>query len=254
MRNDLDLFAAIAAGDLKRTARLVEEVPHRLFSRDPNGQSPVVSALGLGNREIARYLGEQVLAAIRKGVVREEDLYSALHALGEAKITEAEADVIRFLEHQDPEIRFIVASVLAYHWDRKSSLDHLERLLTSDPSEDVRAVAARGIGYLMRGTRDPRTSALLLTRFKDLDETQYVRKAAYDGLRSIWLTPKARDQEELEEIRNVAKRTLDRSAELEESPPQSREEFEAEQILGNMEWQSKVDWGFVEMVERQIAK
>ena len=253
MKSDADLFVAIAAGDLHQTARLIEEDPSRLFSRDANGHSPVVSALAFGHPELARYLARRMLGAIRRGIVRDEDLYSSIHALGEAQLTEAEGDIIRFLGHADPEVRYIAVSVLTFHWDRPSCHERLEEIIGSDPSEDVRAVGARGLGYLMRGTKDKGVSALFLRKLRDSNEDGYVREAAYDGLREVWLAPADREHEVLRDIRDTAKRTLDRDAYVEKVRRRSPEEFEAYMTLREMEWLGKVDWGFVEMVEREVS-
>ncbi len=101
------------------------------------------------------------LRALREGRIKLEDLYSLLDELDESDSTYAEPDVARLLEHENPIVRYTAIVVLALRWDMRRYHDKLEAMLANDLDADVRRMAASALGWLLRGSRDPKATELL---------------------------------------------------------------------------------------------
>lgn len=126
------------------------------------------------------------LRALKEGRVQEEELYTLIHEFGNAGFLQAETEVARFLQHDDPELRYIAVNVLAIHWGKADYRGVFEQMLTADPDSRVRDIAASSLGYLLRESRDQRATRLLLEKLRDEAEDRYVREAAFEALLDIW--------------------------------------------------------------------
>ncbi|HEU5298685.1 MAG TPA: hypothetical protein VFW08_04240 [bacterium] len=190
-------LSAIRAGDLIRVANMLEEDPDLLFVHDDYYGSPVRVATDL-HPHIADHLARVELARLRAGAVAREELYSAIHDLGEAahgttgypgceKLrTEAEPTVAGFLHHPEPSIRYIAINVLSFHWDLQTYVDTLLQTSQNDPADEVRQIALSAAAWLARGTRHPAVAKELLSIIEDATRSAQERAYAYHDLVTVW--------------------------------------------------------------------
>lgn len=101
---------------------------------------------------------------------------------------------------------------------------------------------------MLQSTKDAKAVRVLLKKLRDGEETGSVRSSCYDALKSIWLG----ESETAESVAFYAEQVLRSAAELERARKAAPEEFEAAMLRWEMEWLSKVDWDFVEDVERAV--
>lgn len=190
------------------------------------------------------------LRALREDRVPYEDLYGLIHEFGEGGFTEAEPDVVRFLKHEDYLLRYIAVSVLTFHWDMPKYRDEFERLLFDDPDEYVRHIAASGLGYVLRESRDPEATRVLLQKLRDTSDDGYVRAAAYEAILDIWFPPPERKREWLTGIRETLERSVVKDEDLSKASARSREDFRKTWAFWEREWELRVDWDLVAAIER----
>ena len=208
-------------------------------------------------------LGER-LRALREDQIELDDLYSLIHDFGEAHFISAEPDVARFLEHPDPQIRYVAVHVIAFDWGMLKYRGALEGMLVGDPDGFVRQIAASGLGHLLRESRDARVIRLLLQTLRRDDEDGSVREAAYEALLDVWL-PSSKPLDKLEGMQNrlaQTSRIVERSLALSKELGQAQLSGDSEKafaiseelrILGQAweeSWQEHVDWGAVAAIER----
>jgi hypothetical protein len=244
-------FAAVQRGDLEKVRSVVESNPSLVWTAEIGSNTPVLQALALGHTEMAAWLSQSLIGALRDGAVPPDRLYAVLHDLGEAQALEGEELVARFLDHEDPELRYITVTVLALLWRNSGHLRDLELMLERDPSEMVREVCARGIGFLMSGTKDISTTRLLLRRFQDEQESAYVQKAAYDALESLWI-PVAPAREAAAAAEEATRVLRGRAVHRE---PEFQPRLKADHVLPNWpdEWRQRVDWKFVDRLRKRMG-
>ncbi len=132
--------------------------------------------------------------ALREGRVPHDELYFVLHEFGNADFRETEADVGRFLTHDDADLRYIAVNVLTLHWDMSKYRNELERILVNDKDPDVRRIAAVGLGHVLQGSRDSQATRLLIEKLRQVSEDVEVRQAAFDALLVIWLPATRREK------------------------------------------------------------
>jgi tetratricopeptide (TPR) repeat protein len=136
----------------------------------------------------------QTLAAIKAvyerlkaGELNNDEAYTALHLFGESDYFQAIDEVEKALESTDPDLREIALNVLGVHWTSEKHRPLFERVVLDTKEEDeVRAVAARGLGVTYFGKRDSALLELLLSIVRNADESDYLRDGAYDALLDIW--------------------------------------------------------------------
>jgi len=188
------------------------------------------------------------LTALRKGAIPPEELYGLVHAFGHAMYLEAEPDVVALLDHSNERIRCIAIRVLTFHWNISRHWDRLIRLLRDDPDDEVKSFTAAGLGFVFQNARDPIVSQALIDKVRDRREHPLVREAAYSALREVW-SPGSVDQD-LSDIRAEIRRSKEWDNELETAG--SREEFQSKLWMWRQEKLLRIDWEFVERVERAI--
>lgn len=248
MSESFDIREAVRRGNLAEVRHRIEEDLLRLYVEFPGESSALMVAIESGNQEMVELLAAAVTRAIKAGRIPRERLYEAIHDLGEASFVEAESEVGKFLEDPDPELRYVAVSALSFHWGLPNWSGKLAQALQSDEDENVRRIAAAGLGYVMRGTKDPHLVRILIRRLRDSEESGSVRSSCYDALRSIWLG----ESESAKSVATEAEEVLASVTELERARIGSPEEFEAAMLRWEMEWLSKVNWDFVEDVERAV--
>ncbi len=132
------------------------------------------------------------LEALKADQIPMEDLPRTLHDFGEADFRDAEPQVVQCLKHPDPNVRYTAVNVLALHWMSREHIGTLQRMLFEDDDADVRGVAAAGLGAILDGSRDVRTTRLLIRKLRDLEENRLVREAAYEALVAVAVPPSAK--------------------------------------------------------------
>ena len=186
------------------------------------------------------------LTALRNDKIPPEELYGLIHDFGHAMFLEAEPDVVTLLNHPNAQIRCIAIRVLTFHWDVRRHRDELIRLLQHDPEYEVRSFAARGLGFVFRESKDAVVSRALINIIRDNDEDPYLREAAYKGLRGVWTPVDVK----LADIQAEIQWQKERDKDLDVS--RSREEFRDKLWMWRQERLLKIDWEFVERIERTI--
>ncbi len=178
---------------------------------------------------LRRYMHAR-LVALQVGRVPKRDVYPLLLQFGEARFLDAEPTVVGFVAHPDSTLRHLAISVLTFHWNMRKYRELLEHLLREDPDPRTRRIAAVGLGYVLRNSRDAHATELLVERLREPTEDASVREAAYGALLDIWFTTVQRI-----DARAVYAKTSARA-------------LAEEQAL-----QEEVDWGIVSAVERNQA-
>lgn len=181
------------------------------------------------------------LTELRNGKVPSEGLYDLIHTFGNEHFLEAEPDAVALLNHPDWEFRCLAVRVLTYHWDLRRYRDELIRLLRRDPEYKVRFHTAGGLGFVFRDSRDPVVSQALIDNIRNNNEDTYMRELAYDSLRKMWSKRNPTDFEADPKERDKAH----------DAAP-SREERLGILWMWRQEKSLKIDWEFVERVEREI--
>lgn len=245
-------FQAVRNGDLIATQRLVESDVSLLTETDDDRSSPILAALQSGNRTVVDFLARKALDALTAGLIARNSLYGIVHDIGEAQLMEAEDEIAALLDDEDPDLRYISVMVLTFHWDRRRYRLRLEKMLIADLSKHVRAVSARGIGHLLRETKDYLSTKLLLKKLDDESEDGYVRLAAYDSLRSIWLTEAEATQEIIQSASGEGDRFVRELDEL--TKARGRSPKDSERIFSSWEtdWGRRVNWDFVARIRREV--
>jgi len=240
-------FEAIKAGDLETVRRMIQSDGDLLFYG-----SPVREAIDY-YPEIADFLARIELKRLKEGSVSREHLYGAIHDLGEAAHSktgyrgceslraEAEPVVAAFLTDDDDQIRYIVMSVLALHWDLKHYAQVFQSMAQTDPDEFVRQMALSNVGFLLRGSRDRDAGGFLLGIFRDPVQPGDMREEAYESLVEIW---QGWNAAQALRVRKRGQKDV-RRAEAE----RAGEGFEAAQNA----WEALVDWKFVAQVEQAVT-
>jgi HEAT repeats len=123
-----------------------------------------------------------LLVDLRAGIIPEDELYTVIHRFGNEGLIEAKPDVERFLNHPNPEIRYIALNVLTFHWMCREHRSTCETFALNDPDSDNRRMGAAGLGALLEGTRDPKALQMLIRIFRDEKEEWDVRDAAYRSI------------------------------------------------------------------------
>jgi hypothetical protein len=188
------------------------------------------------------------LTALREGEIPPSELYGLVHDLGHSSLLEAEPDVVALLDHPESQIREIAVRVLTFHWDISRHRDKLIRLLRFDPDYEVKSFTAAGLGFVFRNSHDPVVSQALIKTIRDRDEDPYMRESAYNALVQVW-SPLDVDQD-LENIGKEIRQAKESEIDLESA--QSPEEFQSRLWMWKQEKLLKIDWEFVERVEREI--
>jgi len=247
-------LGAIKAGDFETVRRMIQSNGDLLFIMDDYYGSPVRAATDK-NAEIADFLARIELERLREGSVPKEELYGAIHDLGEAAHAEtgyrgceslraeAEPVVAGFLAHDDDQIRYIAMSVLATHWDLKHYAQVFQSMAQSDPDEFVRQIAVSDVGWLLRGSRDHDAGRFLLGIFRDPVQPTRIREEAYEGLVEIWQGWNA--------AQALWARKLKQKDLLRSEAERAGEGLQAEQLSENA-WKEFIDWNFVAQVEREV--
>jgi hypothetical protein len=207
------------------------------------------------------------LALLREGRILHQQIYGLLHDLGEAGLVEAAEDVARFVRNPDPNLRYIALNVLTFHWNMPMYRRECEQLLFEDPDEQVRGMAAAGLGFVLRESKDCTAASMLLQKLRDKNETGLVRHSAYDAVVDMWLSPhdsrrgpsKARAL--YEESSDETERAIALSEELDRAKAAGDEHaagrLSAElRMLADAEirrWERFVDWDLVASIERECS-
>lgn len=123
-----------------------------------------------------------LLADLRAGAVEHTNLYDVIHKFGNEGFVEAKPEVERFLTDSDPELRYIALNVLTFHWACSDHRCTCERFALNDCDSDNRRIGVGGLGSLLKGTRDPKALALLLSIFRNEEEEWHVRDGAYASI------------------------------------------------------------------------
>jgi hypothetical protein len=204
---------------------------------------------------------------LREGRIPHQEIYGLLHALGEAGLVEAAEDVARFVRDRDPNLRYIALNVLTFHWDMPMYRRECEQLLFEDPDEQVRGMAAAGLGFVLRESKDCTATSMLLQKLRDKNETGLVRHSAYDAVVDVWLSPhdSRRDASKAkalyEESSAETARVIAVSEELDRANAAGDEHgasiLSAElRLLADAEtrrWERFVDWDLVASIERECS-
>src|SRR2546427_2864258 len=190
------------------------------------------------------------LTALRNGEIPPDELYGLIHDFGHAMLLEAEPDVVALVDHQNAEIRWMGVRVLTFHWNISRHWDRWIRLLRDDPDDEVKSFTAAGLGFVFQNARDPIVSQALIDKVRDRREHPLVREAAYSALREVW-SPGSVDQD-ISDIRAEIRRSEEWDKELETAG--SREEFQSKLWMWRQEKLLRIDWEFVERIERAIQE
>lgn len=188
------------------------------------------------------------LAALRNGQVPHWEVYGLIHDFGHAKFLEAEPDVVALLKHPNEQFRCIAVRVLTFHWDIRRHRDELIRLLCDDPEYEVRSFTAAGLGFVFRESRDPIVSRALIDVIRT-DKDPYMRVSAYNALRNVWTLSETANQSLDKAIAEIewgkeSNRDLDSA--------RSRREFQSKRWMWKQDLLLRIDWDFVEHIERAI--
>ncbi len=190
------------------------------------------------------------LAALRNGdIIPHEELYDLIHEFGHAMFLEAEPDVVALLDHPVWQIRCIAVRVLTFHWDISRHRDKLIYLLRHDPEYEVRSFTSAGLGFVFRDSHDPVVSRALIEIIWDRAEDTSLRESAYTAVRRRWSPPS-----------NVKQDLADMLAEIQSGKERdkawdaarSREERHGILWMWKQEKLLKIDWEFVERIERSM--
>lgn len=190
------------------------------------------------------------LEALKAGRVPQEELCSTLHDFGEANFRDAEPQVAQYLAHPNENVRYTAVNVLALHWKSPEHIATLQRMLFEDADSDVRRVAATGLGAILKGSRDVRTSRLLIRRLRDSDENRFVREAAYEALVDVAVPPSSKAWGRARaSVDRFMKSVREREREIDENDLRGESFREATaRLQGDIDgW---IDWELVGAIER----
>jgi HEAT repeat protein len=110
-----------------------------------------------------------------------EEVRSLAADLGNQHFEAGIPAAIQLLDHQDEIVRYNAAMSLAYEFHYAPAVEKLLMMLTQDPDEDCRMVAAGGLGSLCQNSKDRRVLQVLgKTALNDPDED--VRNSAYQAM------------------------------------------------------------------------
>jgi hypothetical protein len=124
----------------------------------------------------------QDLAKLRSGELEDDEVYDILHRFGDSEFVEAKTDVEKYLDHDNPQLRYIALNVLTIHWRCAEHRKVCNEFILSDPDSDNRRLGTAGLGAVFQGTRDSAALKLLLQVFSDEDEEWHIRDSAYRAI------------------------------------------------------------------------
>ena len=122
------------------------------------------------------------LARLRSGTIPPDELYGLLHQFGESGFIEAKSEIEKYLQHEDPQLRYIALNVLTLHWKCTRHRKTCEEFVLTDEDSENRRLGTIGLGALLEGTQDPEALDLLLQVFRDEEEEWHVRDSAYSAI------------------------------------------------------------------------
>ncbi len=125
------------------------------------------------------------LQQLREGTLPRNKTYHVLHELGRAQVTEAIPDIERFLQHDDPQLRFVALEVLAGHFYLQRHWATAVQALHDDPDDHVRCGAASALLRLKMNTKDAATLRVLAQIVDDAGADESVRDAAWSAMRGV---------------------------------------------------------------------
>ena len=165
-------------------------------------------------------------------------------------LLEAEPDVVALWDHPNEQIRCIAVRVLTFHWNIRRHRDRLIRLLSNDTDDEVKSFTAAGLGFVFQNSHDSVVSQALIDKVRDGNEDPLVREAAYSGLREVWSPPNV--DQDIADIKAEIRASKEWDKELDAA--RSREEFQSKLWMWRQERLLKIDWEFVERIERAIQE
>jgi len=121
------------------------------------------------------------LDLLRKGQLTVREIADFAADAGNDNYMEAEPEVNRLLDHEDPIVRYNAMATVAYEWGRSPRVDRICEILLSDEDQDCRRQAAGALGSLFRGKRDKHVLNALVRTAKDARESKDVRAFAYSS-------------------------------------------------------------------------
>jgi hypothetical protein len=131
-------------------------------------------------REATRRLSMSTrLDLLRRGLLGVGEIRNFAADAGDENYIEAEAEVERLLDHQDPIVRYNAMSTVAYEWGRSSRADRLLEILFTDDDRECRVQAAGALGSLFRGKGDRHVLDALVGTARNPREPGDVRAFAY---------------------------------------------------------------------------
>jgi len=127
---------------------------------------------------------EQALESWRQGRASLEQVRSLAADLGNQHYAQGIPELIELLKHDDEIVRYNAVNSLAFEFHHKPVADQLLAMLTGDPDDDCRRVAAGALGSLFQSSRDHRILAALGQAALN-DPERYVRSSAYKSLQIV---------------------------------------------------------------------
>ena len=134
------------------------------------------------------------LKLLKANRILRHEIYGLIHDFGEARFVRAERQIVKLLTNRNPNLRYIAVMVLALHWRMKKYRHAFERLLAKDSDYHVRRIAAAGLGYVLRRSRDSQAIRLLMKKLFNRAEVESVRKTAYEAILEIWFRDEGWDR------------------------------------------------------------
>ena len=125
------------------------------------------------------------LEAIRRGTLSKRELYRSIQAFGETDFQVARPEVERFLQSEEPELRFVALKVLTRYWRLPEHWKTARDVLEHDPDEECRFRAASDLGSLKMNTKDRETLSVLAHVARNEQEKPVVREAAYAAMKAV---------------------------------------------------------------------
>lgn len=117
----------------------------------------------------------------------EPDLYTVIHAIGKAELTQYQDKLEEFLDYpKDPFVSVITIKVLCGFWGlTEKHIDVVLKFLKGvdwDEDEDVRLESLNIIGQYLFKKKTPHVYKLVLDIFEDESNFNAIRSAAYSAL------------------------------------------------------------------------
>jgi len=125
------------------------------------------------------------LRGIQQGEIAHSELYSMIHQLGEAGLTDARSTIEQFLGHEDPQLRYIALEVLTRHFRCDEHWHTAKGFLLKDSDPDCRRMGASALNILKRNTQDWETLHILAQVVCNEEELTTAREAAYIAMLGI---------------------------------------------------------------------